>query len=66
MEVMGLITLDTLMTKTRAAVEPIGPSPSTRWQYDYVWHQFLNYSSAQGLRIFSRELAKRYVQETCH
>lgn len=60
---MGFITLDALIAQTRAALEPLGHSPSTRWQYDYAWRQFHHYGSAQGLTVFSPELAERYVQE---
>ncbi len=60
---MESITLDALIAQTRAALEPFGHSPSTRWQYDYAWRQFHQYASAQEQTIFSPELAERYAQE---
>ena len=57
------ITLDAVIRQTRAAIEPLGHRPSTRWQYVYAWQHFNHYGSALGQTVFSLELAEQYVEE---
>ncbi len=60
------VALDVLMAEVRQAMEPLGHSLSTRWQYDYAWREFQVYCLTQGTPIFSCTLAEQYVCDLRH
>ena len=57
------VTLSALIAQTRAVVDPLGYSSSTREQHEYVWRQLLTHFADHGTIIFATGLAEQYVQE---
>ncbi len=57
------VALDVLIAEARTAMEPLGHSTSTRWQYDYAWRKFQAHCLAQGSIVFSSTLAEQYVHK---
>ena len=63
---MQAVSLDALITETRAAVRPLGHRPSTVLQYEYAWRHFLAYATARGATVFSPTVAAEYLQDLRH
>lgn len=60
---MESMTVDDLISQTKAAVQSLGHSASTRWQYDYAWRKVKEYFATRGTSDFSTELAEQYVHD---